>query len=245
MDPADAEPTPALPEDPLANVPELHTYLTADPAERTAALKLVADSIAQMRQTANNSLIFHPLNLALFVGVLAVIIRYMINAGHEPFIVGTTCTGLLCIELVLIRFLTQDYLLAAEEINWAWLGDADMIVTKFGDEVIGTVVVEWVSGEARGKRKKAWKGEIKAWTVRLRYRRKGVGRALLEEAVKESRKKGAEGIEFQEGHANSKRVLPVFYSGKFDKGDRKAREKLQDLLGSSPTKTRRKRGSSG
>ncbi len=190
------------PEDPLADIPELHTYVATDQEERTAALRLVADSIAQMRQAANNSLIFNPLNMAILVAVFAVVARFMIGRGHEPFIVGTTCTGILCIELVLIRNLTQEYLSAAEEINWAWLGDADLIVTKFGDEIIGTAVVNWVSGESRQKRKKAWRGEIRSWTVRLRYRGKGVGTALLEQAIKESKSKGAEGIDFADYHAS-------------------------------------------
>jgi GNAT superfamily N-acetyltransferase len=38
--------------------------------------------------------------------------------------------------------------------------------------------------------------------VRLRYRGKGVGAALLEDAVKEARKKGAESLEFAEDHAS-------------------------------------------
>ena len=51
-------------------------------------------------------------------------------------------------------------------------------------------------------RKKAWRGEIKAWTVRMKYRRKGVGSAVLEEAVREARRKGAESLEFAYDHAS-------------------------------------------
>jgi GNAT superfamily N-acetyltransferase len=194
---------PAVPEDPLAGVPELTTYVSTDPDERYAALKLVTDSIAQMRQLANNSFIFNPVHLAVLVAVCAMVIRFMVNRKFEPFIIGTTCTGIGCIALVLARNLTEGYLRAAEEINWDWVGDdADMIVTKFGNEIIGTLIVDWVDGGARQKRKKAWRGEIKAWTVRLKYRGKGVGTALLEEAVKESKKKGAEGIEFSDLHAS-------------------------------------------
>lgn len=190
------------PEDPLAGVPELNTYLTSDDAEKVAALKLVADSVAQMRNIANNSLIYHPLNLTVLVAVLAFVVRYLLDKRLPPFTVGTTCTGILMISLVAIRYMTQNHLWAAEEINRQWLGNADVIITKFGDEVIGTAMIDWVSGEPRQRRKKAWRGEIKAWTVRLRYRRKGVGQALLEEAVKESRKKGAETIEFADEHAS-------------------------------------------
>lgn len=189
-------------EDPLAGVPELNSYLAQNDQEKAAALKLVADSIAQMRQAANRSLIFHPLNMAVMVAVLSFVANYMYTARHDWSIVGTTCVGLIMCFLAVYRFFTQDYLHSAETINWDWLGDADVIVSKFGDEVIGAVVVDWVSGESRQKRKKAWRGEIKAWTVRLRYRRKGVGHELLVDAVKEAKKKGAESIEFADDHAS-------------------------------------------
>ena len=186
----------------MADIPELNTHLTTDENEQKAALKLVADSIAQMRQVANNSLIYHPLNLAILIAILSVIARFMMGRGQQVFLIGTTCTGFIMIELVLIRYATQNYLWAAEKVNWNWLDNSDVIVTKFGDEVIGAVIIEWLSGESRQKRKKAWRGEIKAWTVRLRYRGKGVGSALLEEAVKESRKKSAESVEFADDHAS-------------------------------------------
>ncbi|KAK0311442.1 hypothetical protein LTR01_003438 [Friedmanniomyces endolithicus] len=239
-----------LPEDPLADVPELTTYLATTDDDKIAALKLVADSIAQMRQNANNTLVWHPLNLAVGVALLALVARYTHEARQDKTVTALTCAGIIMIFLAGFRYLTQGYLFAAEAINWEWLGDADVIVTKFGEEVIGTVVVQWVSGEARGKRKKAWRGEVIGWTVRLRYRKKGVGGALLEEAVREARKKGPETtIEFAEEHANSKRVLPSLYNSAFDKRDRRGRELLADLVEVSPTKGspnkgRRRRGDS-
>lgn len=191
------------PEDPLADVPELKTYVTDDEGDKVDAMKLVADSVAQMRQAANSALIFNPLNMAIAVGTLSFLARYMYNKGDRDVgTAGTTCTGAIMIMFVLCRWLTGPYITAAEEINWDWLGTADVIVTKFGDEIIGTVIVDWISGESRQKRKKAQRGEIKGWAVRIKYRKKGVGGALLEEAVKESRKKGAETIEFADDHAS-------------------------------------------
>jgi GNAT superfamily N-acetyltransferase len=193
---------PPAPEDPLAGVPELKTYMARDQEDKVAALKLVADSIAQMRQTANNYMISHPLNLAIAIAIVAVVVRYMLDTKGDTMLAATTGSGIIFALLAALRYLTKDYIFAAEEINWEWLGDADIIVTKFGEEVIGTAIIDWVSGESRQKRKKAWRGEIKAWTVRLKYRRKGVGAALLEEAVKEAKKKGAETIEFADVHAS-------------------------------------------
>ena len=211
------------PEDPLAGVPELNTYLASDEEDKTAALRLVADSVAQMRQTANSALIYHPLNLTIAVGLVSLIIRFMMDQKYDKTIIGTTCAGLVMILLAGSRYLTQAYIYTAEEINWAWLGQADVLVTKFGDEVIGTVIIDWVSGESRQRRKKAWRGEIKGWTVRLKYRRKGVGTALLEEAIKESRRKSAETIEFAENHASEwcniytrQWIIADFRPGRFD-----------------------------
>lgn len=206
-DSANDETEPHAAEDPLADVPELQTYMARSDEDKTDALKLVADSVAQMRQTANQSLIFHPLNSALAIGIISLIARYIYDSRRDIYLVGTTCAGLLMCTLAACRMFTQNYLYAAEGINWAWLGDADMIVTKFGDEIIGTVVIDWISGESRQKRKKAWRGEIKAWTVRMKYRRKGVGSALLEDAVKEAKKKGAESIEFADDHASKCLIL--------------------------------------
>lgn len=203
MDQADVAPS-----DPLAGVPELKTYVTSDEDEKVDALKLVADGVAQMRQQANNALIFHPLNLAVLIAILALISRYMLELGYDNIAVGTTCTGVLFAALAGVRIFTQGYLWRAESINWEWLGSADVIVTKFGDDMIGTAVVEWVSAESKARRKKAWRAEIKGWSVKMRYRKKGVGAALLEEAVKESKKKGAESLDFADDHA-SKSSEPV------------------------------------
>ena len=200
--PLDPSMDPAPPEDPLAGVPELKSYMTDEEDEKIAAMKLVADSIAQMRQSANSALIYHPLNMAIAVAVLSLMARFMHDRRYDVVTIGTTCGGLIMVCLALCRYATQGYLSAAEAINWDWLGDADVIVTKFGDEIIGTVITEWLSDESRQRRKKVWRGEIKAWTVRLRYRGKGVGSALLEEAVKECRNRGAETIEFSVDHAS-------------------------------------------
>ncbi|KAK5748734.1 hypothetical protein LTS12_021175, partial [Elasticomyces elasticus] len=76
----------AAQDDTLAGVPELTSYATDDADERFAALKLVADSIAQMRQSANNSLIWHPLNSAVAIAILALVARYTYEARQDKVI---------------------------------------------------------------------------------------------------------------------------------------------------------------
>ncbi|EME40989.1 hypothetical protein DOTSEDRAFT_74514 [Dothistroma septosporum NZE10] len=236
--------TPA-PEDPLADVPELNSYLATDEDERTDALKLVADSVAQQRNLTNRALIYSPINLPIFAGALSFLVKFMLSHGYDEWAAGSTCLGLMMTGLIFCRFTTARYMKEAESINWEWAGDVDVLVTKFGDDVIGALLVEWVSGESRKKNKKAWRGFIRAWTVKLKYRGKGVGGGLLEEAVREAKKKGAEGLEFDENHANSVRILPKVYNGEFDRADRKAREKLLDLLdANSPRGHKKKRSNS-
>ena len=66
--PADA---PAAAPDPLAGVPTLTTYAATDAAERVAALKLVADSVAQQRQAASRALLAHPASVGALGLLLA------------------------------------------------------------------------------------------------------------------------------------------------------------------------------
>lgn len=122
------------------------------------------------------------------------------------------------------------------------LGDSDeILLTKFGDDYIGAVIFRGVqpvvtpgspSGNKRSRRaqspSKHTKMVIRAWSVRQKYRRKEVGSALLEDAIKVGKEKGwtIDGIEFAKDHANHKRVLPAMFNGALDKFDRIAHKTL-------------------
>ncbi|KAL1303454.1 hypothetical protein AAFC00_006842 [Neodothiora populina] len=239
---------PQTPKDPLDGVPDLGTYITEDEDEKIKALKLVADSIAQMRQTASRVLIFHPLNIAIFTAFLAVVLNYLYKDRSDIGIVFTTGAGLTMASLIAVRWLTGGYLFAAEEYAESKnvieiLDNADVLVTKFGDEIIGAVILGWRGVEAgksssprdsqRGKRRK-YRAEIRGWAVRIRYRGKGVGSDLLEEAVHLAKSRGADSIAFAGDHANSKRVLWDFYNAAFDRKERTGMEKLQGLWNTNP-----------
>ncbi|KAL8713075.1 MAG: hypothetical protein Q9220_002935 [cf. Caloplaca sp. 1 TL-2023] len=261
------------------HLPTLHTYPTTTPSDRTSALRLVADSIAQQRQTTSFSLITHPYPLSLTILILGILSQYL---DFTVFI--TTAAGFVMALLVGVRALTGPYLVLAEGINYNWLegpqsglnriiggkggrhasghggghhvrssstgsnsstssasGNVDpaplssgntkssstgnsasgggrrsrnnsnsvnkesangvdniVIVTKWGEEeIIGALVMRVLRREKRCV--------IRAWTVKLKYRGKGVGRGLLEEAVRVAREKGVvvEGkVGFEEGHAS-------------------------------------------
>ena len=74
--------------------------------------------------------------------------------------------------------------------------------------------------------------QIRGWTVKQKYRLKGVGEALIEEAIQVGNAKGwtVGGVEFAPDHANSKRVLPDYLNGKFNKMERLAQKVLDRNL---------------
>jgi GNAT superfamily N-acetyltransferase len=211
--------SPGAAADPLADVPTLTTHHipTAhnpeDAEARVAALKLITDSIAQQRQTANSTLIFHPYNLAITAVIISVIAQILrIKMGMDWLGVGLSSMGVLMAVMAVIRILTQGYIARAEEMGLDWLGDdeeklqegqkpSDVWVTRYGQEVIGAVVVDWLQSKEGQKKSQ---GQIKGWAVRMRYRGKGVGTALLEEVVQEARKKGVVSgdVVFAEDHAS-------------------------------------------
>lgn len=191
-----------VPEGPLAGIPDLKTYVAETEEDKLAALKLVADGIAQTRQTANRILMFHPVNFGIFLAFIAFVGQYLYKSrGSDLGIVITTSSGLIMAAMVTVRRYTNPYIALAEETHISMLEDSDVLVTKFGEEVIGTVIMGWVDGETKGKRRK-WRAEIKGWAVRLRYRGKGEGIALLQEAVNLAKKKDADGISFAPDHAS-------------------------------------------
>jgi GNAT superfamily N-acetyltransferase len=185
--------TDEVPEGPLAGIPDLKTYV---------AETEVADGIAQTRQTANRILMFHPLNFGIFLAFIAFVGQYLYKSrGSDLGVVLTTSSGLIMAAMVTVRRYTNPYIALAEQTHISMLEDSDVLITKFGDEVMGTVIMGWVDAETKGKRRK-WRAEIKGWAVRLRYRGKGEGMALLQEAVNLAKKKDADGISFAPDHAS-------------------------------------------
>ncbi|KAE8865197.1 hypothetical protein CFE70_008065 [Pyrenophora teres f. teres 0-1] len=195
-------------------LPQLSTYTAESQEDRVEGLRLVADSVAQQRQVASKVMMFHPVSLAAYVA----------DACNDPW--GITMTF-----LIFIRWMTGGYIGMAEDIDMEWLGDDRLIVVKWGEDVIGSLVLGWADNDAAKKRGRRRRGKavVRAWTVKLKYRGKGVGEGLLEEAVKVAGERGADGILFDADHANSKRVLPSIFNGFLNKQDAKAEKALQKV----------------
>ncbi|KAI4103755.1 MAG: hypothetical protein LQ339_004087 [Xanthoria mediterranea] len=265
-----------------ADLPTLSTYATTTQSDRTSALHLVADSIAQQRQSSSFSLITHPYPLSLTILILGILSQYLDFATF-----ATTAAGVIMILLLGVRMMTGGYIPLAETINFTWLegpvglrvggkkghgrspsggasGNVDpapltktnsgnvvsagggngkrsrnnsnsssrgeakdvenmVIVSKWGEEeIIGALVV-------RMSRKEK-KAVIRAWTVKLRYRGKGVGRGLLEECVRVAKEKGCGRVEFEREHANSHKVLPDIFNKGFERRERRAKGVLVEVM---------------
>lgn len=196
---------PADPDPDADALPQLRTYTATTESDRVAGLRLIADSVAQQRQTASKTLITHPLHLALFALFVAVVLQRFWKTAEDVYVLGPTLGGALMACLVAVRWATGRYLAAAEDIDWAWLGDDRMVVVRWGEDVIGALVLGWADGEAARKksaRRRRGKAVVRAWTVRLKYRGKGVGEGLLEEAVRVAGERGADGVVFDAEHAS-------------------------------------------
>ncbi|KAL9134797.1 MAG: hypothetical protein Q9175_004019 [Cornicularia normoerica] len=210
------------------------------PEDRSAALRLIADSVVQQRQLAAKELVLHPATLAFIVLVIAALAQF---CEWRPLF--TAVAGLTVAALAAIYWITIDYATLAERINWDWLGgytppstptgernsgikkqskcdDPVVLVSKWGEEVIGALVMKVVKRER--------KAYVRAWTVDSSCRGKGIGSGLLEEGVRVAWGKGARAFEFERGHANSHRVLPPLFNGGSEKRDATARVVLADVV---------------
>ncbi|PYH72803.1 uncharacterized protein BO88DRAFT_170219 [Aspergillus vadensis CBS 113365] len=127
-----------------------------------------------------------------------------------------------------------------------------ILVTKYHDRVIGTLVLriihteEELWGHVRDAvvREQLYQqrnapsppatgfcqpvvGVIRAWTVQQHLRGIGVGRSLLENAVRICRERGINGPVFSDCHANEVLGLPVVCNGEVVRRERWAREVLE------------------
>lgn len=153
--------------------------------------------------------------------------------------------------LVAVRGATAGYLGEAEKIKWDFLEpeteegaerERDTLIgAKFGDEMIGALALRLeptasaLSSKKKGKSVslKGGKGVIRGWTTKLRYRHKGIGTGLLEEAIKVTRERCGKDAELGFGvdHANSKRILPKVFNNGFRRSEEKAIRMLEEVDG--------------
>ena len=102
------------------------TSIATEREDLIAALKLIAESIAQERQVAARSIIHHWLSWVLMGIVFAGIFLVMYNDPSDCGRIILTCTGALVVALLLIRNFVAGYLDLAENTGtWKWLYGPD------------------------------------------------------------------------------------------------------------------------
>ncbi|KAI0206469.1 hypothetical protein F4808DRAFT_455228 [Astrocystis sublimbata] len=246
--------------------PPLSTRLLDAQTDKEDALRLIADSIAQQRQTCSSHLVFHPFLLPPLAAALAGAYQYAWVYRQD---IGTTLLmicGVVMTYLLGIRYVTGGYIQAAEDLRWSWLSPTSspdpapseqdlMLGVHFGKQLIGALVLRLepaptpASNNGGGRRRsrgsflRGGRGVIRAWTVKLKYRGQGVGRDLLHEAVRLTRERcGREAeVGFAAEHANSQMFLPETFNSPFRRSERKAAKSLDKVLADwEGTKRRRK-----
>ncbi|KAL7923330.1 hypothetical protein ACQKWADRAFT_290592 [Trichoderma austrokoningii] len=214
-------------------LPLSYRVVTRD-SEKQDALHLVADSIAQQRQTASAAIIFQPLCLAGLLATCAGVYRQYQYAGYGTVL--TMLCGVVIVYLSVVRYYTSRYLEQAEKFRWKdWIagpdGKEDVIISAFfGEEIIGTLVLR-LKGDKLNKKSTA-QGIIRAWTTKLRYRGKGVGSDLLHFAVQTTYRAfgSSASVEFAADHANSTNPLPDMFLRPFKRRQEKAGKALKQAL---------------
>ncbi|PHH87460.1 hypothetical protein CDD83_8852 [Cordyceps sp. RAO-2017] len=239
---------PTTASDPPPPPPLSFEALTA-PDDQRAALRLVADSIAQQRQVASLAIIFHP---ACFVGLAAACSLVWSRNARDPGTALMAVCGLVMAYLAAVRLYTSPFLGLAERFDCDAYprgpdGSRDLVLgARFGPDLIGTLVLRLRPPPSTGKDGPAssssssssprpvrgGSGLIRAWTTKLRYRNKGIGADLLRFAVAATRSACGDGadVAFDPAHANSAFPLSRLFSRPFDSRDEKAARALEHAL---------------
>jgi hypothetical protein len=142
-----------------------------------------------------------------------------------------------------------------------------VIGVRFGRELIGALILRLEpnpsssggpspgGGNRRRTRasaasqlkKRGGRGVIRAWTVALRYRGRGVGGDMLREAVRVTRERCGNKdapVGFAREHANSAEVLPEVFNGPLRRGEQRAAKALERVLEEWEEVRRHKRNNS-
>jgi hypothetical protein len=222
--------------DPPDSIPPLNTQRLTSAPDIVAAVKLVADSIAQQRQVAAKAVIFHPFVISAYILILAVTSQFVYKDSSDIPVVVTTCAGVTMCLLVAVRALVSGYITRAEELSSMLVQeggeskrDIIFIGSRYREMLIGVLILEI---ERSGMGMNATRGVITAWTTKLKYRGVGIGTGLLEEAVRIARGtlRDVPKISFAAEHANSKMVLPEMFNKRFRQREDRAAKALESAM---------------
>lgn len=183
--------------------------------------------------------------------MLATLAKMRCHRLSDLGIIATTGSGITMALLLLVHYFCEGYVAHAETVSakgleqfeeWKMGGEGEtegevvVLGTKYGDELIGALVMRLPSAVSLPSSSQFYdalpKVEILASIVKLRFRHKGIGRGLLEEAVKIARERCGNDVKimFAKEHANSKMVLTGPVNGIFGKREKKAKQMLGEVV---------------
>ncbi|PNY27658.1 Uncharacterized protein TCAP_02416 [Tolypocladium capitatum] len=251
---------------PLDDIPPLSLDTLSTHDDKTEGLRLVADSVAQMRQRAARSLALHPLCLGVLAAAWGLVYRcvYLPEPSGDAGRAILLACGVAVAYLFAVRYRADGYVALAEDISWAWLkpdypsGEQDiMLGARCGDVLVGALVLR-LEPKTRGARPghaprrknrsraatlRGGNGVVRAWTTRLENRGQGVGRDLLLAAVRKTKEQCGKDAQvgFAREHANSAMLLPPVFNGAFRRDENRAAKALEEAVAEWEASKKRKR----
>ncbi|OAQ96450.1 hypothetical protein LLEC1_00983 [Akanthomyces lecanii] len=223
-------------------IPELTYTVAQTTEEKRDALRLVADTIAQQRQVASTSIIFHPAVLAPFLAVLAGLVY---RSGRDLVGAVILVSGVIVAYLASVQYYTYFYLQRAENFNWRNFitPSADkpeqqdtVMFARYGDNIIATVVLRLDGAKNSSKKALPLRGKgstarIRAWATRLRYRGTGIGGDMLREAVAFARSSLGPAADIEFSYPNAHTVDTTrHFTAPFARREKRAQQALAQAI---------------
>lgn len=209
--------------------------------DKDAAIELIKTSVRQQKLESFKALTSHPLILAWWLVLSAVTSKL---CSHAECGLVTTIAVVLVLSLGLLSGVynaCRRYDAFANQICHDWTRPEDIIIGARSKEGLqSTAVLRLENFPGRNKRRKTnAKALITAWTTKKDHRKKGVGKQVLEEAVRIARERAGNAVEigFAAEHANSQFPLPELFIKGFRRNERMAASVLDGVLngnGSDP-----------
>ena len=207
-------PQPPSTSHPPSKPPPTLTHQILPPSfSSSPALHLISTSLNEQRYLATKAFLTHQITIATLL--LSTSILYKLTSPPLLLLLLALTTFL---ALTTLYIITLPYGHLALDIDTDWLNtiprknthghgkceDPIVLVSRWGDQMIGTLVLRVVKRER--------KAYVRAWTVDRAFRKRGVGSALLEEAVRVAWGKGARCVVFEERHVSTSIPLPPPFS---------------------------------
>ncbi|KAG5999945.1 hypothetical protein E4U21_006097 [Claviceps maximensis] len=237
---------------PLDDIPPLSLDALTSQHDKAESLQLVAESISEMGPRAAKAVILHPLSLAALVSCWTAIYRLVYMAEVEERDASRAlmlASGLTMLYLAAVRFLSSTYATLADNMDQDWfraghanVGHDDLILgAKAGSLLVGVLVLRLepnkrASTSSPFKRKnrsrsaslKGGRGIIRAWAVTPSHRGKGIGKQLLDAAVRYAKDKCGKDAQvgFAQEHAHSVMILPGLFNAIFRRNETRAANAL-------------------